>query len=156
MGYRLTSGKTTLVALGSLAFLTLVLAPVAAAAGAVDSQDSIALTSRTLVVPVDRAESVRAITEIAAGEHRRVLLQLERIPDAQERASLEASGIRLLQYVSNKTWFASVSGALGPSNTARLRMFVRRLRAGGAGASIRRASRPGRSRRGRRRGRLSP
>jgi hypothetical protein len=37
-----------------------------------------------------------------------VLIQLERIPTITERKELEAKGIKLLSYVPNKAWFASI------------------------------------------------
>ena len=42
-----------------------------------------------------------------------VLLQLGKIPTVQERKLLEAQGVKLLDYVPNKAWFASVPTRLG-------------------------------------------
>lgn len=37
-----------------------------------------------------------------------VLVQLEQIPTIKERKELEAKGIKLLSYIPNKAWFASI------------------------------------------------
>ncbi len=38
-----------------------------------------------------------------------VLIQLERIPTTKQKEELEAKGIRLLSYIPNKAWFASIT-----------------------------------------------
>ncbi len=98
----------------------------------------------------------RAAIEAVREEVRRVLLGYDANPERADRlaAFLEAplpDGLstsfrselaelrkELISFVDVARLFirspaASVSGGLGPSNAARLRMFVRRLRAGGAG-----------------------
>jgi hypothetical protein len=42
-------------------------------------------------------------------DRRHVLVQLEDVPTDAQRAALEAAGIRLLDYVPNHTWFASIA-----------------------------------------------
>jgi len=41
-----------------------------------------------------------------------VIVQLDRTPTAEEREELERSGIRLVEYLQNQAWYASVAGGL--------------------------------------------
>ena len=102
------------------------------------------------------ADSRRAALEAARGEVKRVLLGYDANPeraellasflDAKLPPGLSEPFLRELADVSRELVLfadveqlfiraprASVSGEPGPSNSARLRMYVRRLRAGGAG-----------------------
>jgi hypothetical protein len=49
---------------------------------------------------------------------RHVLLQLEDIPTDAQRAALEAAGVRLLGYIPNNAWFASLPVELSPQNSS--------------------------------------
>ncbi|HLD77830.1 MAG TPA: hypothetical protein VJB16_02255, partial [archaeon] len=49
---------------------------------------------------------------IAGPGSQHVLLQLDRIPSAEEKAALEAQGVRLLRYIPERAWLASVDGPL--------------------------------------------
>ncbi len=52
------------------------------------------------------ADTRAAIGSIPGRVH--VLVQLEHIPRIKERKELEAKGIKLLSYIPNKAWFASI------------------------------------------------
>lgn len=73
-----------------------------------DPQYRIALKSRQFI-PAPGVESglAREMAEAADGR-RHVLLQFANIPTDPQRAALEAQGVRLLSYVPNYTWFASL------------------------------------------------
>ena len=111
-----------LVAILSLLTLPLVGMP-QAASGTVgrDSGGGVRLQSRILDVPVDRVQALRAAAEIPVGTQRHVILQLDRIPNASERKALEASGIKLVQYLSDRGWFATVKGGLTAEAMSRVR-----------------------------------
>ena len=73
----------------------------------VNASDEIALKSRRFT-PSDgiTAATKEKIEAIPGRAH--VLIQLENIPTIKEKKELEAKGIRLLSYVPNKAWFASI------------------------------------------------
>lgn len=57
------------------------------------------------------AEGISAATRAkieATPERAHILIQLKHIPTIRERKEIEASGIKLLSYVPNKAWFASI------------------------------------------------
>ncbi len=57
---------------------------------------------------------------IAAPGSQHVLLQLDRIPSDEEKAALEAQGVRLLRYIPERAWLASVDGPLAPAGASYL------------------------------------
>jgi len=79
------------------------------------SNDRIRIQSRVLVVPPDRGEALRAVTEVPAASRRHVIIQLKRTLNAKEREVLADSGIKLLQFIRNQGWYASIKGGLIPS-----------------------------------------
>lgn len=56
------------------------------------------------VIPEKKKLAVTKLEE----ERRHVILQLKQIPNSTERENLEKKGIRLLSYIPNKAWVASV------------------------------------------------
>ncbi|MEJ2737062.1 MAG: S8 family serine peptidase [Anaerolineae bacterium] len=89
------------------------LLPVAAAAQAgVDARYVIALKSREFI-PQPGIEPALAQEQAAAGAGRRhILLQFDDVPSDAQRAALENAGVRLLAYLPNHAWFASLPGGL--------------------------------------------
>jgi len=79
-------------------------------------------------VDAERAEKLAAFLEAELPKRPRADL-LDGLADRRREIVLFAD----LEQLFIRTPRASVSGELGPSNAARLRMFVRRMRAGGAG-----------------------
>ena len=94
------------------AFLSIISSVPAQGVNNVNRANTVHLNSRVLHVPADRLDALRALTDIPDGSSRRVLLQLKRNLNADERKSLEGSGIRLLQFVRNRGWYASVEGGI--------------------------------------------
>ena len=86
-----------------------------------DSGGGLRLRSRILDAPADRVQALRAAAEIPIGTQRHVVLQLDRIPNASERKALEATGIKLVQYLSDRGWFATVKGGLTAEAISRVR-----------------------------------
>jgi uncharacterized repeat protein (TIGR01451 family) len=73
-----------------------------------DPQYRIALKSRQFIpVPGVDSDLTQEMAEAADGR-RHVLLQFMNIPTDPQRVALEARGVRLLSYVPNYTWFASL------------------------------------------------
>ena len=73
----------------------------------VNASDEILLKSRRFIPA--KGISAAARTKIEAIPKRaHVLIQLEQIPTIKERKELEAKGIKLLSYIPNKAWFASI------------------------------------------------
>ncbi|MFW5942248.1 MAG: S8 family serine peptidase [Chloroflexota bacterium] len=104
-----------------LAVAALVLAaPLLAAGGAEDSENSpIYLKSRT-VQPASDAGAAQA--EDGASVDAYGLIQLETVPDEAQRAQLEAAGVELLGYIPHNSWLARF-----PADNGRVRAltFVR-------------------------------
>jgi len=101
--------------LSVIALLALMLVPsslLPLAQGSSDGLHTIHLKSRTFTpqAGVEPALSMAAADMQAqgAGERMRVLLQFEEHPDAARRAQLENDGIRLLVYLPDYTWYASL------------------------------------------------
>ena len=67
----------------------------------------ILLKSRRFTPDKGTTASARAKIEAIPGRAH-VLIQLEKIPTIKEKKELEAKGIKLLSYVPNKAWFASI------------------------------------------------
>lgn len=78
--------------------------------GEEEQADSVVLHSRKLIRPPGRSHALKALKEIKPGHGKHIIVQLDRIPNASERLSLADSGIKLVQYIHNRGWFASVSG----------------------------------------------
>jgi len=79
----------------------------------------VGLGGGALVIPADRPTALQAIRSVPVDRTRHMLVQLERQPDRSARARLERQGIHLLQYIDQRTWFASVSsGAMLPDELA--------------------------------------
>jgi hypothetical protein len=71
------------------------------------ASNEILLKSRRFTPDKGITATARAVIEEIPGRAH-VLIQLERIPTIKERKELEAKGIKLLSYVPNKAWFASI------------------------------------------------
>ena len=83
-----------------------------------DPQYRIALKSRQFV-PSPGVELALMQELAAAGDGRRhVLLQFEDIPTGAQRTALEAAGVRLLDYVPNYAWFASLPAKINLQDPA--------------------------------------
>jgi hypothetical protein len=78
--------------------------------------DGIGLRSRTLISPSDRTKALGALAEIPANSRRHVIIQLDSDPTAADRENLARSGIKLLHYIQNRGWYASVSGGVDTSH----------------------------------------
>ena len=74
----------------------------------VNASDEIALKSRRFTPAKGITAATREKIEAIQGRAH-VLIQLERIPTIKEKKELEAKGIRLLSYIPNKAWFASIA-----------------------------------------------
>ncbi len=74
------------------------------------ASNEILLKSRHFVSVEGISEATKAKIE-AIPERAHVIIQLEKIPTIKERKELEERGIKLLSYISNRAWFASI-----PSN----------------------------------------
>ncbi|MCK4622079.1 MAG: S8 family serine peptidase [Desulfuromonadales bacterium] len=68
----------------------------------------IQLKSRKLSPPADRLTAFDTVVRRAEGERVHVLIQFEHIPDATQKLALQQAGVKLLNYVPQNTWFASV------------------------------------------------
>ncbi|MGB2809962.1 MAG: hypothetical protein WBC22_19640 [Sedimentisphaerales bacterium] len=71
------------------------------------SGDEILLKSRRFTPAKGISDTVKVKIE-AIPERAHVLIQLEKIPTIRERKELEAKGIKLLSYIPNNAWFASI------------------------------------------------
>lgn len=76
----------------------------------VNADNTILLKSRYLV-PVEGVSDATKVKITSIPERAHVLIQLDHIPTNKERREIEAKGIKLLSYIPNKAWFASI-----PSN----------------------------------------
>ena len=76
----------------------------------VSASNDILLKSRHFVPAEGITDATKSKIE-AIPERAHVLIQLEYIPTPEDRKKLEAHGIKLLSYIPNKAWFASI-----PSN----------------------------------------
>ncbi|MEE8168418.1 MAG: S8 family serine peptidase, partial [Candidatus Hydrothermarchaeales archaeon] len=77
--------------------------------------DRIFLKSRTFT-PFSRVEfskHSRSRSAFGVGKKFHALIQLERIPDEEDKKALEENGIKLLSYIPNKAWLVSVSTNAG-------------------------------------------
>ncbi len=72
----------------------------------------IQLKSRKFSPPADRPIAFNTVIARAKGERVHMLLQFERIPDAEQKFALQQAGVQLLNYVPHNTWFASVPVSL--------------------------------------------
>lgn len=77
-------------------------------AGIVCGSNEILLKSRSFVPERGISADTRAVIEAIPGRAH-VLIQLEHIPTIAERKEFEAKGIKLLSYIPNKAWFASIA-----------------------------------------------
>src|SRR5436190_5081746 len=75
----------------------------------------VALKSRVLRAAINSDEALQPLTQLARGERKRVIVQLDALPDSEARAGLEADGIKLLQYIGSNAFYASVSGGVDAS-----------------------------------------
>jgi hypothetical protein len=76
-------------------------------ANSANAGDELLLKSRRFVPAKGISPAAKARIE-AIPKRAHVLIQLERIPTIKERKELEAKGIKLLSYIPNKAWFASI------------------------------------------------
>ena len=72
------------------------------------SGDEILFKSRRFIPATGITAAAKAKIE-AIPDRAHVLIQLERIPTIRERKELEAKGIKLLSYIPNNAWFASIA-----------------------------------------------
>ena len=87
---------------GVLAGIVILLGAALAAGG-----DEVILKSRTFVPAAGLSETLH--TRLAAVEGRvHVLIQLDGVPTADWRAALVEEGVKLLSYIPNRAWFASI------------------------------------------------
>jgi hypothetical protein len=77
-------------------------------ASSVWGSNTIYLKSRYFTPHRGIDEETRAKLESTGNERVHVLLQLDYIPTIKQRNSLKAKGIRLLSYVPDRAWFASI------------------------------------------------
>lgn len=70
--------------------------------------NEILLKSRCFTPAKGISDTVKAKIE-AIPQRAHVLIQLEEIPTIRERKELETKGIKLLSYIPNKAWFASIA-----------------------------------------------
>jgi len=84
---------------------------------AVGASDEILLKSRRFIPAAGITAAAKAKIE-AIPQRAHVLIQLERIPTIKERKELEAEGIRLLSYIPNKAWFASIPSSQAANSAA--------------------------------------
>ena len=72
-----------------------------------NSEYEILLKSRHFIPEPGISDITKTKIE-AIPERAHVLIQLEHIPTNEERKELEIKGIKLLSYIPNKAWFASI------------------------------------------------
>ena len=82
------------------------------AAGPTKPSHPVTLQSRILPEPSDRIEALQVLSGIPGTGYRHVLVRLNSVPDATERAAFAAAGLVLLQPASGNLWFAKASGGL--------------------------------------------
>jgi hypothetical protein len=73
-----------------------------------NDSNEILLRSRRFIPEQGITDAAKAAIE-AIPERAHVIIQFERIPTNEERKGLEAEGIKLLSYIPNKAWLASIS-----------------------------------------------
>jgi hypothetical protein len=73
----------------------------------ISASNEILLKSRRFTPATGISDAVKAKIEVTPGRAH-VLIQLERIPTLKEKSELEAEGVKLLSYIPNKAWFASI------------------------------------------------
>ena len=71
------------------------------------ASNEILLKSRRFTPAKGVSDTVKAKIEAIPGRAH-VIIQLEKIPTMEERKELEAKGIKLLSYIPNKAWLASI------------------------------------------------
>jgi hypothetical protein len=88
-------------------FLLAILLTIPAYSVSANDGNEILLKSRHFIpqrgITADAKAKIEAVPQRA-----HVLIQLERAPTIDERKDLEAKGVKLLSYIPNKTWFASI------------------------------------------------
>jgi len=75
-----------------------------------NASNKILLKSRRFIPAEGITEAAKASIEAIPGRAH-ILIQLEQIPTIKQRKELEAKGIKLLSYIPNKAWFASIPSA---------------------------------------------
>ena len=75
-----------------------------------DSSNKVLLKSREFIPHKGTSEIVKNKIKAKAPEKSHILLQFDSIPNEEEKEKLEKQGIKLLSYIPNKAWFASISG----------------------------------------------
>jgi hypothetical protein len=103
--------------LGLLA-VVLLLITVPANAQEPDRDFTILLKSRQFVPTPGMDKAVEAQLSASPTARSHVLVQFDHIPTAEERETLEESGMKLLAYVPHNAWFASVPATVGLSDEA--------------------------------------
>jgi len=73
----------------------------------VSASNEILLKSRHFTPGLGISDATKAKIELIP-DRAHVLLQLEYIPTPEDRKKLESNGIKLLSYIPNKAWFASI------------------------------------------------
>src|SRR5207248_2237042 len=63
----------------------------------------------------DPSEALQAVTGLPRGQRGHFIVQFDAAPDAEIRSALEAGGVKLLQYINNDAWYASVEGGIDAS-----------------------------------------
>ena len=76
----------------------------------VNASDEILLKSRRFTPAKGITAAAKAKIE-AIPKRPHIFMQLEHIPTIKERKELEAKGVKLLSYIPNKAWFASIPSA---------------------------------------------
>ncbi|MGB2808287.1 MAG: hypothetical protein WBC22_11125 [Sedimentisphaerales bacterium] len=77
-------------------------------AGIVCGSNDILLKSRQFIPERGISSATKAKIEAIPGRAH-VLVQLKQIPTIKEKKELEGKGIKLLSYIPNKAWFASIA-----------------------------------------------
>lgn len=99
-----------------MAILLLAVVPIAAQEPSRDF--TILLKSRQFVPAPGMSRAMVAQLRASPTGRRHVLIQLEHIPTAEERETLEQAGVKLLAYVPHNAWFASVPATVSLSDEA--------------------------------------
>lgn len=103
--------------LGLLAVVLLLIVVPANAQGP-DRDFTIWLKSRQFVPAPGMSKATAAQLRALPMGRSHVLIQFDRIPSTEERRALERAGVKLLAYVPNNTWFASVPATVSLSDKA--------------------------------------
>jgi hypothetical protein len=88
-------------------FILAILIAILTNASLANDSNEILLKSRRFIPEQGMTAAAKAKIE-AVPQRAHVLIQLEHIPTIKERKELEAKGIKLLSYIPNKAWFASI------------------------------------------------